>query len=384
MGLLRLLLALAVVIHHTAPLYGYKMTGGPVAVQAFYMISGFYIGLVLNEKYTTRAAVRVFYENRFLRLFPTYWIVLAISLATSWVFWREKGDPLLLHRWFALAPAMDLKGILFSLFANVAIFTQELFVFLGFDPSQGSYYFTSNFWREPQPVYYMAIVPQAWSLSLELTFYAIAPWLVRNAKVLIGVCVASLSLRFWLEGQGLAHDPWHYRFFPNELFFFCAGSLGYHFYRKHVREADFSTLGYKIALPITLVTTLLFQYVPIFNSAHVPWLYYAIIGVCVPFLFYGTHRSAWDNFLGEMSYPIYISHFLVLTVLQRRSFASKDQYVLETILYTFVATLVLIRLARPFERMRSSKADAVLRTLAKAKTKQAPKRRAKPAPVPVE
>ena len=51
MGLIRTLLAISVVLAHSSPIFGIKLVGGQVAVQAFYMISGFYMTLVLNEKY---------------------------------------------------------------------------------------------------------------------------------------------------------------------------------------------------------------------------------------------------------------------------------------------------------------------------------------------
>ena len=51
MGILRTILALAVVVYHSYKLFGFRMCGGQVAVEAFYIISGFYMALVLNEKY---------------------------------------------------------------------------------------------------------------------------------------------------------------------------------------------------------------------------------------------------------------------------------------------------------------------------------------------
>ena len=56
MGILRFILALAVVFVHTGHIYGSdfygtRLMGGVVAVQAFYIISGFYMALILNTKY---------------------------------------------------------------------------------------------------------------------------------------------------------------------------------------------------------------------------------------------------------------------------------------------------------------------------------------------
>ncbi|MFC5354325.1 acyltransferase family protein [Azospirillum himalayense] len=78
MGVLRFLLALAVVFAHTAPPFGLRMTFGTNSVQAFYIVSGFLITLVLNKKYDQS---RAFYEARFFRIFPTYWVFLLMEIS---------------------------------------------------------------------------------------------------------------------------------------------------------------------------------------------------------------------------------------------------------------------------------------------------------------
>lgn len=51
MGLIRILLAISVIIAHTESILGFNMVGGTLAVQAFFIISGFYMALILSEKY---------------------------------------------------------------------------------------------------------------------------------------------------------------------------------------------------------------------------------------------------------------------------------------------------------------------------------------------
>jgi len=80
-GSIRLLLALAVVFSH-ATACGISMVPGHVAVQAFFIVSGFYMSLILNEKYKN-CSVLVFYSNRFLRLFPTYVVVMGFAFFVS-------------------------------------------------------------------------------------------------------------------------------------------------------------------------------------------------------------------------------------------------------------------------------------------------------------
>ncbi|MER9920179.1 MULTISPECIES: acyltransferase [unclassified Mesorhizobium] len=70
-----MLLALGVMFGH-ADFGRLQMTGGLVGVQAFYMVSGFYMGLILGGRYKS---AWLFYSNRALRIYPTYWLVLALT-----------------------------------------------------------------------------------------------------------------------------------------------------------------------------------------------------------------------------------------------------------------------------------------------------------------
>jgi peptidoglycan/LPS O-acetylase OafA/YrhL len=73
MGCMRFLLAIAVVTEHIGPsAVSFALIPGPLAVEVFFAISGFYMSLILTGKYHDRTT---FYVNRFLRLYPTYLIV---------------------------------------------------------------------------------------------------------------------------------------------------------------------------------------------------------------------------------------------------------------------------------------------------------------------
>ena len=81
MGLIRVILALSVlgVHYHIQPQLGF--VGGTVAVKFFYMISGFYMALILERKNNYKS-IKSFYVSRYLRLFPIY-IIFAISCVTG-------------------------------------------------------------------------------------------------------------------------------------------------------------------------------------------------------------------------------------------------------------------------------------------------------------
>ncbi|MEY9528848.1 peptidoglycan/LPS O-acetylase OafA/YrhL [Bradyrhizobium japonicum] len=79
MGLLRLLLALAVVGDHVLPPFPWlRLTTGVMAVEVFFVVSGFYMQMVLSQRYASAGA---FYLSRAFRIFPTYWLVAALAFA---------------------------------------------------------------------------------------------------------------------------------------------------------------------------------------------------------------------------------------------------------------------------------------------------------------
>ncbi|MEZ6023978.1 MAG: hypothetical protein R3C16_11320 [Hyphomonadaceae bacterium] len=82
MGMVRFALAMAVVLSHL-PLATFQFLSGGLAVQCFFIISGFYMALVLDGKYKD---VGLFYSNRLLRLFPTYFVMMAVTAVGLYVF----------------------------------------------------------------------------------------------------------------------------------------------------------------------------------------------------------------------------------------------------------------------------------------------------------
>ena len=71
--------------------------------------------------------------------------------------------------------------------------------------------------------------PPAWTLGVELTFYLIAPFILRGRalKYLLAIIVVSFLIKAGLSVAKLNYDPWTYRFFPAELGFFILGSVAY-------------------------------------------------------------------------------------------------------------------------------------------------------------
>lgn len=295
MGMLRTLLALSVVAFHSGPIFGVHLPDGILAVQVFYVTSGFYMALILSTIYVNRN--RDFYVNRALRIFPMYWMIASYTLVGFVLI----GAPTI-RNFVGLLPERPIAAT-WVVFSNVAIFGLDWnsFVNIGGEPAKG-----------------FNIVRTAWTLGLELTFYAMAPFLLRvKSLYLIGIIGASFAARFWAYSQGLDRDPWSYQFFPFELAFFLTGIVLYRAQSRlfdRVSETMIRRLG--IAAVVAAVIVVFHQPFILSNSSVVwpfgnigRWLSIAILSATLPFLFNWTASSKLDSTIGEYSYPIYICHF---------------------------------------------------------------------------
>jgi peptidoglycan/LPS O-acetylase OafA/YrhL len=292
------------------------MVPSSIAVECFYMISGFYMALILNEKYVLKGDYPIFLQQRFFRLYPTYFTVFFLYLVYEAISHIPQGAS---NPYYGSPSWHDLNPLSTVILAAVNLFIvgQDWMMFLGVG-AHGELYFTAHFWTEHLPAWRFLVVPQAWSLGVEVTFYLLAPFLLRRSLILqISLIMASLALRFSLKYFfGLFHDPWSYRFFPFELAFFLLGSVAYRIYasRRVLYAQAASRLGW-LRWPLLLA---FLNYLAIFGShGKGSLIFFAFCFLLIPLFFLATKTSALDKLLGELSYPLYLSHALALAVLHR-------------------------------------------------------------------
>ena len=230
MGLLRLLLALSVLLGHASnhTIYGFELINGALAVEAFFMLSGFYMALVLDHTYRGADAYWVFIQNRVMRLYPMYWLILVLMiplvLIGSWYVELPQPRPdVSVNYTFLIPELIDFPALLLLLFSQLKFFGQDLVYFMIVEPSGMFGIWDAalhpNWVTTGLPLFRYLFVPQAWSLSMEMLFYLLAPMLVRRSTVTIAPLTAlSLGLRLWMGyADLLAHSSWMYKFVPIEF-----------------------------------------------------------------------------------------------------------------------------------------------------------------------
>lgn len=358
MGLLRLLFALSVLSAHTGPLLGSSLIGGKMAVQSFFMLSGFYMSFILSRKYIgTKKSYKLFISNRFLRIYPTYFVVFLLSVAVSYIFFITGGQSkfdLYKQYIFMLNPL----AIFYLAISNVFIFGMDLVMFLGIDKSQGTLFFTNNYLASNPLLHNFIFIPQGWTLSLEFIFYIIAPFLVRRKLWIIGLIILlSLFIRFYLYSIGLHREPWTNRFFPAELAFFLFGIIAYRIYTYIVKK-KYTTIS-KSLLLILVLFTLFYSFIP-FNSLEgingMQLSYFAVLFTGIPFIFQLTIKSNIDRILGMLSYPVYISHIFIADILYNLGQGKSKFITLEAVFFTIILSVILVYfIERPIDRFRQKR-----------------------------
>jgi peptidoglycan/LPS O-acetylase OafA/YrhL len=180
MGVFRLLLALSVMTSHMEKsIFGFHQLSGDVAVQCFYTISGFYMALILNEKYNRPSDYGLFIKQRFLRIYPTYFIIVVLIVLTELI--MPNGSTFsCLRSWSQYGTHLSFLSAAILALTNLVIIGQDWLLFFAIDPHTGSLFPTANFAIEPIPCYLFYFCRPSWSLGLELVFYAMAPFLVRR------------------------------------------------------------------------------------------------------------------------------------------------------------------------------------------------------------
>jgi peptidoglycan/LPS O-acetylase OafA/YrhL len=360
LGTIRFLLALAVVCAHVGKLPFTVQLGSLLAVQAFYIISGFLIALVWTNKYERSSnGLFLFYSNRAARIYIIYWVVVVISIVVALVTkWLTHDFP----SYWGSPP----RGLLpYTIFTNTWIFGSSWAYWLGYDSlphvsiDDGSLYFTMDYTSSPWPVWRTMILGPAWTLDLELSFYLLAPLLVSlRLRYILAIIATSLVARLSWYDMGHDVDPWNYRFFPFEIGLFMLGVAAYRVSSMVAWQPSPTIL--KIAYAALVGSILGYGMLGLPHGSFNSFVYLFIFAALIPYVFNLTRSWRFDRFLADMSFPLYLVHWPVGSIsiyIRDRFLLPPPEYrgLVPAIASIAAAALLVIFVERPVERWRQSR-----------------------------
>lgn len=288
MGYIRLLLACIVLVDHSG---GLPTMSAWAAVELFFVISGFYMALTYDANYRGSGGWRNFYVSRAIRIYPLYVFVLALMLAAV-LFFGVSAFPATQYRSFIYftQPQDALQHI-----SAQTLFFQDI---LSLDSHRA----------EALPV------RQGWSLSAEIIFYLLTPWLAaRASSSLCGLAALSFALK-WVLLRYLG-DLWAYLPSPAELGYFILGMLTFRLRGRIALgpAAVKSLIGIFVLVSLipwdTSFETHFLRFFPIGNLGLVALL-------CTLLQADRNGRLPWQREIGNLSYGVYLIHMVVIEVLR--------------------------------------------------------------------
>jgi peptidoglycan/LPS O-acetylase OafA/YrhL len=272
---------------------------GSYGVELFFLVSALTLSSSMEaRRKTERFPLASFYLRRLFRIAPLFWLAI-------WFYWQFPN----------IMPA----------------FWQEYWAPGGV---QGFYYpLTALFLHGWHPLTFNSIVPGGWSIAVEMTFYAIFPFLFRRLNSLrksVLAVLASLPITYLLFN--FAYSPLRYRvfpeipqelwngfinlFFPSQLPVFLIGMAIYRFLQKtSVREilAERFWARSLACFSIMLCAGFLVHGVSAFVTS------YLLIVMCIAVFVVSVSSNAQKwlvnrpmQYLGKISFSCYLTHFVAL------------------------------------------------------------------------
>ncbi len=292
-GIWRTLLAVEVVLYHLA---GVRIIG-QYAVFSFFVLSGFLMTAIMQGSYGySVSGVARYLQNRALRLYPSYWFALIVSLVLIATLGAEPMQAYNSH--FVVPP--DAREWL----QNLTI------VFIDWIPFDHA----------------IRLVPPTWALTVEIFFYVLIALGVsrtrRSTWIWAGVSLAYVIVAVSAHAVGRNGDDLYGAIAAGSLPF-AMGALTWHYREEIYRIAGMIHLdkpGRAIGLRWLSWGVFLTAHQLIGRYWLIPLGNYVNIGlsmliVCVLFHARPAERlKRIDKAVGDFSYPIYLLHWQVAAI----------------------------------------------------------------------
>lgn len=334
-GTLRTILAIVVLVGHLTD----QWQIGTYAVFAFYMISGYLMTHIMHESYGYSLQGRKHFAiNRFIRLYPSYWAVLVLSvgilLTVGQTFASQYNEliffPSTLAEWFSILSMLYLAEFPNKVAPNLA--------------------------------------PTTWAITVELFFYACICAGASKTKFRVVVWLI-LSLAYVVYCQ-VAHVSWPYKYFPIPAASLPFAIGAFIYFRK--REGYLSISDSWASSPALLSLLLLANAIAtLIYPSYFQTGFYVSFFISIILCYEIAMGRSWpviskklDKSIGDYSYPIYLMHWqvglLVSSILygsakKTADFQGYTVAIASTLVCILIAALIIRFVDKPLEKFKANK-----------------------------
>lgn len=300
-------ISLLVVYAHLAPI-PQELSGhwvGAYAVFSFYMLSGYLMTLVLNTTYLN--SPEKYFINRALRIYPPYILIAVLSLFILCIL-PESGR--------TLSPFFKIPSGISTWIFNFSI------IGLTYD----------------NPL----LIPAAWSLHVELVFYILMIFLSRSRNITTAWFIASALYTGYMLIASYDFQSRYFTLTASSLPFSIGAMIFWYKEKLSSSSLSASVIGLLFLLNLAFAQVL-------WSDVFIAGLYASIIlgGFLIASLkqLKIKRLKAIDGLAGNLSYPIFLCHFIAPALLINLGFSPRSW---SLFLCSLIATNILALLINYF------------------------------------
>jgi peptidoglycan/LPS O-acetylase OafA/YrhL len=278
-GFLRFFLALIVLWHHLGDNIGFPAY---LSVWGFYLLSGFLMCLIMNEKYGFNKEGKIHYlKERLFRIFPPYWVSVLLSL--------------LLITFIPVNFVNEYHTAL-KMPADILTWFKNIFI-IGLRPG-----------------FSIRLTPPAWALYIELIYYIVIGFITSRSFKLT---LIATSVSFILCCYVIFRTQSPYSHIACSGFPFMLGGCLYFALKKIKYRNNNYVAANVLVVALLLISFIIIDFLDFVQFPIWLILFQGAFSIFVAILFFTTseHYKRSDKILGDMSYYIYLVHWQIGLIL---------------------------------------------------------------------
>ena len=292
-GYLRFILAFLVLISHVDVRF-YGLNPGVIAVVIFYMLAGYVVSHLWEDIIPPgRNKLYSFYKDRLLRILPFYSYVALLTIL-----------------FLSITGYANPQFSLLKVINNFLIIPLNYFMLI----DNAILTTTPDGW----------LIPPAWSLGTELQAYILLPFIFLFKKIKLFLVISSFCIYLLANLSILDADYFGYRLIFGVFFIFATGS-SIQITQSNKNNNKFDTIYPWLLWGVIAGLSILFGFLKLFSPTYTKETFLGLLtGIPLIYIISKSRlKLPYNGLLGSLSYGVFLSHFLVLWLLDHTHLIDK-------------------------------------------------------------